>query len=98
MVGILDTSMSERLQLEPKLTLDKARKLVCQRDAVKEQGEVLKGSKDALLQGVQSGGRRKLFANTWKQQTMRERTTPISALSSQECNLLQVQSNWPLWS
>lgn len=37
-VGIQDATMSERLQMEPKLTLDKAMKLVHQRDTVKEQG------------------------------------------------------------
>jgi len=36
-VGIQDNALSERLQLEPDLTLDKAERLIRQREAVKEQ-------------------------------------------------------------
>ena len=41
-VGIREHSLSERLQMEPDLTLDKAKWLIRQRDAVKEQQETLK--------------------------------------------------------
>ena len=41
-VGILDHALSERLQIEAELTLDKAKRLIHQREAVKEQQEVLK--------------------------------------------------------
>ena len=41
-VGIRDHALSERLQMEPDLTLDKAKRLIRQRDAVKEQQEILK--------------------------------------------------------
>ena len=41
-VGIRDQALSERLQMEPDLTLDKAKRLICQRDAVKEQQQALK--------------------------------------------------------
>ena len=41
-VGIRDQALSERLQMEPDLTLDKAKRLIRQRDAVKEQQQALK--------------------------------------------------------
>ena len=41
-VGIRDNLLSERLQMESKLTLDKAKRLIRQREAVKEQQEVLR--------------------------------------------------------
>ena len=40
-VGIRDTNLSERLQLDPKLTLESAKKAVRQREAVKEQQKEL---------------------------------------------------------
>ena len=44
-VGIRDTSLSERLQMDPDLTLEKAKKTVRQKEAVKEQQQqqLLKG-------------------------------------------------------
>ena len=44
-VGIRDSGLSERLQMDPDLTLDKAMKAVRQREAVKEQHQQLQGSK-----------------------------------------------------
>ena len=41
-VSIRDTGLSERLQIDEALTLDKVKKLVQQREAVKEQQHVLK--------------------------------------------------------
>ena len=68
-VGIQDT-LSERLQMEPNLTLDKAKRIIRQRDAVREQGTVLKGTikEEALLEGIQPGDRnnRKQFSR-WRQ-------------------------------
>lgn len=46
-VGIQDTNLSERLQLDSELTLEKAKKSVHQREAVKEQQQELKTPKDA---------------------------------------------------
>ena len=40
-VGIRDTVLSERLQLDPKLTLESAKRAVRQREAVKEQQQTL---------------------------------------------------------
>ena len=42
-VGIRDSALSERLQLDADLTLDKAKKQIRQREAVQEQQLVLKG-------------------------------------------------------
>ena len=40
-VGIRDSALSERLQLEPELTLDKAKKLIRQRESVRTQQDIL---------------------------------------------------------
>ena len=44
-VGIRDASLSERLQTEPELTLERAKTLVRQREAVRVQQQTLKGEK-----------------------------------------------------
>ena len=41
-VGIRNAPLSERLQLDPKLTLETAKKMVHQREAVEEQQHLLK--------------------------------------------------------
>ena len=65
-IGIRDRTLSDRLQMEPDLTLEKAKKLIRQREAVKEQGAALKGQEESLLEEVHSrrarGGRRQ-FTN-----------------------------------
>ena len=43
-VGIRDCSLSEKLQLDPSLTLETAKKSIRQREAVHEQQKVLKGN------------------------------------------------------
>ena len=45
-VGILDSELSERLQLIPDLLLEKAKEMVRQNEAVHEQQQELKGSKE----------------------------------------------------
>lgn len=42
-VGIRDAALSEKFQLQADLTLDKAKKLVRQKEAVKEQHRLLQG-------------------------------------------------------
>ena len=48
-VGIHDLALSERLQTDENLTLDKAKKLIRQRDAVREQQIFLKKGEDSSL-------------------------------------------------
>ncbi|KAL5470742.1 hypothetical protein EMCRGX_G028754 [Ephydatia muelleri] len=48
-VGIRDEALSKRLQLDPDLTLEKAKKIVRQQEAVQEQQQVLKGMEDVTL-------------------------------------------------
>ena len=43
-VGIRDSSLSEKLQLDPPLTLEKAKKTIRQSEAVHEQQKMLKGN------------------------------------------------------
>ena len=65
-VGIWDLALSERLQLEPNLTLDKAKRLICQCEAVKIQQDFLQKpleKEDTSLDAVrQPAPRRKLPA------------------------------------
>ena len=44
-VGIRDLALSERLQLEPDLTLDKMKRLIHQQEAVKSQQDILQKPK-----------------------------------------------------
>ena len=55
-VGICDNALSERLQMETELTLDKAKRLIRQREAVKEQQATLKPSfkEETILNSVVS--------------------------------------------
>ena len=48
-VGIRDEALSKRLQLDPDLTLEKAKKIVRQQEVVQEQQQVLKGMEDVTL-------------------------------------------------
>lgn len=59
-VGIRDTNLSERLQLDPQLTLETAKKAVRQREAVKEQQKELP-STNTTVNAVR--------ASTWRHQT-----------------------------
>ena len=55
MVGIRDTVLSERLQLDSELTLKKAKKLVQQREAVHEHQQFITGklsSEGAVVEGI----------------------------------------------
>ena len=64
-VGIRDHALSERLQMEAELTLDKAKRLIRQREAVKEQQELLKqptGDDTSLGAVAKTVPRRKLPA------------------------------------
>ena len=45
-IGIQDQPLSEKLQMEPELTLAKAEKLICQRAAVMQQQHLLKSLKE----------------------------------------------------
>eukprot|EP00731_Ephydatia_muelleri_P015565 Em0008g1285a len=56
-VGIRDETMSKRLQLDPDLTLEKAKRIVRQQEAVQEQQKVLKGMEDVTLDEA-SGSKR----------------------------------------
>ena len=58
-VGIRDTALSERLQTDAELTLEKAKKTIRQREAVHEQQCLLKGAEPKTLEAVQHGNYRK---------------------------------------
>ena len=48
-VGICDQALSQRMQLDPNLTLEKAKTLSYQREAVREHQEILESSTKATL-------------------------------------------------
>jgi len=49
-VGICDNALSKHLQLNPKLTLETAKKAICQHEAVHEQQRELKGVQPSCLE------------------------------------------------
>lgn len=58
-VGIRDSALSERLQLDAELNLEKAKKAIRQREAVHEQQQTLKGAADpSIVAALQHGHRR----------------------------------------
>ena len=56
-VGIRDNALSERLQLDAELTLEKAKKSIRQCEAVHEQQNILSGSEVPKLDELRSNGR-----------------------------------------
>ena len=79
-VGIRDSALSERLQLDPELTLDKAKKMVQQKEAVKDQQTVLKGDTHLdALRGHATNSSRRL------QQSQREPLLPPRRDSYKQC-------------
>ena len=56
-VGIKDRAMSEKLQMDSELTLDKAKKTVRQKEAVKDQAKQLHGRHEATLEGIRFRGK-----------------------------------------
>ena len=51
-VGIRDQSLSEKLQMDSDLTLEKAKKQIRQREAVHEQQQELKGDEPSSADAV----------------------------------------------
>ena len=45
-VGMRDTALAERLQMDPELTLEKAKKAMRQKEAVKEKNQQLQGERE----------------------------------------------------
>ena len=66
-VGIRDASLSERLQIDPELTLEKAKTVVRQREAVREQQATLKGDRLEAPQLLEAVGQKN--QNSMKRQT-----------------------------
>ena len=62
-VGIRHTALSERLQLDAELTLEKAKKAVRQREAVHEQQTILSGAAGSSVDAVRPGNERGRFSN-----------------------------------
>ena len=53
-VGIKDSALSESLQIDADLTLEKAKKRIRQREAVQEQQQLLKGGTSSTLEEIRS--------------------------------------------
>ena len=81
MVGIRDQSLSEKLQMDSDLTLEKAKKQIRQREAVHEQQQELKGDEPSSADAVQRGGRRYYK----RQRQSRVRNAPRKIPSVKKC-------------
>ena len=56
-VGIRDRALSEKLQIDAELTLEKAKTAIRQREAVKEQHQQLQGGATVALDLVRQGNK-----------------------------------------
>jgi len=88
-VGIRDESLSERLQIESDLTLEKAKKFVRQREAIQQQQSILKGNKDTfeamyVNRNKPPGKGQKRLPTTSKQAI----TTPAQTKACRRCGKL----------
>ncbi len=83
-VGIRDNALSKRLQLDAGLTLDKAMKMVRQKEAVGEQQQLLKGTvkdESSLDQLRQQKG----FRKQWKAKKPSSKNPLVPTKSCQRC-------------
>lgn len=73
-VGIRDSSLSERLQMDETLSLDKAKKMARQREAIKEQQSMLKQGEETSLDFVKQSGTRnpRVNSSSSQRQTTKE--------------------------
>ena len=62
-VGIRDITLSEQLQTNAELTLDKAKKIIRQREAVHQQQCLLKGAEPQSIEALQHGS----YRGNWRQ-------------------------------
>ena len=86
-VGIRDVKLSERLQMDPNLTLQKAKKMVRQVGAVQEQQLILKGesSSDPIQVDHLRGKPRARTSPVFKPQS-RKRPSPKLTTSPKQCS------------
>ena len=93
-VGIRDGSFSERLQMEPDLTLEKAKKIIRQREAVHEQQAFIKGQDSKSLEEIRNGshgrpskgkGRRNVAPQTRPQNFRGKSTAPPTPRLCNRC-------------
>ena len=89
--------------MEPDLTLEKAKKLIRQREAVKEQGAALKGQEESLLEGVHSrrarGGQRQFMNRkpppSHKEEPENNQVTPVGDVAKTFIQSNTVQRRMP---
>jgi len=77
-IGIRDKNLSERLQLEPDLILQKTEKLIRQRQAVQEQQLTLKSSSTVAPKKELDGVKRHNFRHQKSKKSMRSQKPPDS--------------------
>jgi len=63
-VGIRDQSLSQQLQMDPNLTLEKAKKRIRQKEVVRQQSDIFKGKADKPVSDLE-GVRYKHKFNSW---------------------------------
>ena len=65
-VGILDCHLSEKLQMEPELTLEKAVTQVRQSESVKKQQGTLRSEKQKDIDGISSQQQEEVNSSSYK--------------------------------
>ena len=82
-VGIRDVSLSQKLQMDPELTLEKATKMVRESEAIKQQQKTLRSEEGVELNLVK--GRSKSWHQKSKQNRRLPQTAPVKPPVCNRC-------------
>ena len=80
-VGIRDITLSEQLQTNAELTLDKAKKIIRQREAVHQQQCLLKGAEPQSIKALQHGS----YRGNWRQGKTKSKGPPFTGKKCTRC-------------
>ena len=80
-VSIRDITLSEQLQTNAELTLDKAKKIVRQREAVHQQQCLLKGAEPQSIEALQHGS----YRGNWRQGKTKSKGPPFTGKKCTRC-------------
>ena len=82
-VGIRDITLSEQLQTNAELTLDKAKKIIRQREAVHQQQCLLKGRELQSIEALQHGS----YRGNWRQGKTKSKGQPFTGKKCTRCGI-----------
>ena len=80
-VGIRDITLSEQPQTNAELTLDKAKKIIRQREAVHQQQCLLKGAEPQSIEALQHGS----YRGNWRQGKTKSKGPPFTGKKCTRC-------------